>query len=335
MRNLKCMMLWTGCLIFIWGSSDSMAEEKVIRIGMIGLDTSHATNFTAILNDPKNERGHVPGGRVVAGVKQFSPDIESSASKVEAYVELLTTKYGVKIYDSVEAMLPHVDAVMVESVDGRPHLAQAKPAIEAGKLVFVDKPMAASLKDVIEIFDLAKKHNTQVWSASNLRYHKGTVAAQNAKVGDIVSVFSYGPAPTEEHHPDLMWYGIHPVEAMFTVMGSGCRTVRRTYTEGTDLVTGVWDDGKLGVMMGIREGRRGYGVKVFGTKGIEEFSTGGAYPELLTEVIKFFRTGKPPIEPGTTIEIFAFMEAADESKRQNGKPISIKEMIAKKVQALK
>ena len=298
-------------------------EEKLIRIGMVGLDTSHATSFTAILNE-----GRVPGARVVAGVKQFSPDIESSASNVDQYVELLTTKYGLTIYDSIEDMLPHVDGVMVESVDGRPHLAQATPAIKAGKLVFVDKPMAASLHDVIEIYRLADQHHTEVWSASNLRYHAGVLAASGADVGDLVSVFSHGPAPLEEHHPDLMWYGIHPVEAMFTVMGTGCQTVRRTYTDGTDLITGTWKDGRLGVVMGIRASRGAYSVKVFGTQGIVEHPAGAAYPELLAEVVKFFRTGKPPVDKATTIEIFAFMEAADESKRLGGRPVAIADMIA-------
>ena len=300
------------------------AEDQPIRIGMVGLDTSHATAFTAILNE-----GKVAGGRVVAGVKQFSPDIEYSATRVDKYVELLTTRYGVKLYDSVEEMLPHVDAVMVESVDGRPHLEQARPAIEAGKLVFVDKPMAASLRDVIEIFQLARKHNTQVWSASNLRFHQGVVAAANADVGKLVSVFSCGPAPIEEHHPDLMWYGIHPVEAMFTVMGTGCETVQRTHTPGTDVVTGTWKDGRIGIVMGLRAGHAPYRVKVFGTTGMVEHPAGGAYPELLTEVVKFFRTGKAPVDEATTIEIFAFMEAADESKRLDGKPVSIAKTIAK------
>ena len=323
-RTSVTALVTASILIVSAAISTADNEEKPILIGMIGLDTSHATDFTAILNE-----GQVPGGRVVAGVKQFSPDIEYSTSNVDRYVELLTTKYGLKLYDSIEEMLPHVDAVMVESVDGRPHLSQAKPAIEAGKLVFIDKPMSASLKDVIDIFELAKKHNTQVWSASNLRYHGGVIAAKNADVGDLVSVFSYGPAPTEKHHPDLMWYGIHPVEAMFTVMGPGCEVVRRTYTPGTDLITGTWNNGKLGIVMGIRSGRSSYGVKVFGKEGIVEHPAGAAYPQLLTEVVQFFRTGKPPIDEATTIEIFAFMEAADESKRLNGQPVSISETIAK------
>ncbi|HLV02546.1 MAG TPA: Gfo/Idh/MocA family oxidoreductase [Acidobacteriota bacterium] len=312
-----------------WGFLGHLcAQPDPIRIGMIGIDTSHATAFTEILNNPQSPE-HVPGGKVVAAVKQFSPDIESSISLVDGYVEKLKSEYGVRFFDTIEEMLPHVDAVMVESVDGRPHLNQARPAIEAGKPTFIDKPMAASLRDVIEIFELAKKHGTPVWSASNLRFHDGIVKAAATDVGELVSAFSWGPAPLEPHHPDLMWYGIHGVESLYTIMGTGCQTVSRVYTDGTDLVTGIWEGGRVGAVMGIRAARRGYGIKIFGTETIIEEGAGGAYPQLLKEVIKFFRTGQVPVSPETTIELFAFMEAADESKRRGGAPVTIDEVMSR------
>jgi len=306
-------------------AQDNPDDAAIFRIGMIGLDTSHAKAFTAILNDPKN--GYAV--KVVAAVPQSSPDIESSYTRVDGFVELLKNDFGVKMYDSIESMLPHVDGVLIESVDGRPHLAQATPCIIAGKPTFIDKPVAASLEDTIAIYHLAEEHGTPVWSASNLRFHAGVVKAATADVGKQTMVFSYGPASLEEHHMDLAWYAIHPIEALFTVMGTGCETVSRVHTEGTDVVTGLWDDGRIGVMMGIREGKTAYGLEVFGTKGIVKESAGGAYPEMMAEMVKFFETGKAPVSPETTIEIFAYIEAADESKRQGGAPVSIKETIAK------
>ena len=300
-------------------------QAKMLRIGMIGLDTSHAKAFTALLNNPEN--GH--NGRVVAAVPQSSPDIESSHTRIDGYTKTLSEDFGVKMYDSIEAMLPHVDAVMVESVDGRPHLRQAKPCIEAGKPTFIDKPMAASLKDVIEMFELSKKHGTPIWSASNLRFHEGVVRAANADIGDLTVAISIGPASLEEHHIDLAWYGIHPVEALYTVMGTGCQSVTRTHTEGNDLVTGLWAGGKIGTVVGNRTGKGGYGLKVIGTKGSVDEKAGGAYPEIVAAVMKFFETGKPPVSPETTIELFAFMEAADESKRRGGAPVKISEVIEK------
>lgn len=301
----------------------SAQETKIIRVGMIGLDTSHCLAFTKILHDPAN---NYPV-RVVAGVPAASADIESSISRLDGYVETLTKEYGVKMMDSIEAMLPEVDVVLVESVDGRPHLAQAKLAIEAGKPTFIDKPLAASLEDAIAIFALAKKHGTPVWSCSNLRYNAGVVKAATADVGEVAAVLSYGPASLEEHHMDLAWYGIHPTEALFTVIGTGCESVVRTHTDGTDVVTGLWKGGKIGTLIGLRASKTVYGVKVFGSKAVIEEAAGAGYPELMAEMVKFFQTKKAPVSEAETLEIFAFMAAADESKRRGGAPVTLAEMM--------
>ncbi|MEM1440723.1 MAG: Gfo/Idh/MocA family oxidoreductase, partial [Verrucomicrobiota bacterium] len=257
---------------------------------------------------------------------ESSSDIESSYSRVDKFVETLTNDYGVKMYETIEAMLPHVDVVMIESVDGRPHLRQATPGILAGKPTFIDKPAAASLKDVIAIFDLAEKHGTPVWSSSNLRYHPGVVSAATTDVGEVVSVISHGPASLEPNHLDLAWYGIHATEALYTVLGSGCLSVTRTHTDGTDVVTGVWEGGKTGTLFGLRKSKTPFGLKVFGTKKVIEESAGGAYPELMAEMVQFFKTGKPPVSPETTLELFAFMAAADESKKRGGAPVTLTEV---------
>ncbi len=293
-----------------------------IKVGMIGLDTSHCVAFIKVLHDPANAYPV----RVVAAVPQSSADIESSVSRIDGYVATLRDEYGVKMFDSIEAMLPEVDVVMVESVDGRKHLAQATPGILAGKPTFIDKPVAATLEDALAIFALAEKHGTPLWSSSNLRYHAGVTKAAAADVGEVAAVVSYGPASLEEHHLDLAWYGIHPTEALFTVMGTGCERVSRTHTEGTDVVTGIWSGGKVGTLLGLRAAKAAYGVKVFGSKAVIEESAGGAYPELMAEMVKFFQTGEPPVAAAETLEIFTFMAAADESKRRGGAPVSLQEI---------
>ncbi len=303
----------------------SAEEAKIIRVGMIGLDTSHAPSFTKILHDPEN--GY--SVRVVAAVPQSSPDIESSYSRVDGYVKTLSEQYGVKMMDSIEAMVEEVDAIMVESIDGRPHYAQAAPGIKAGKPTFIDKPLAASLEDAIAIFDLAKQHGTPVWSSSNLRYNAGVTKAAAADVGELAAVISYGPASLEPNHLDLAWYGIHATEALFTVIGTGCESVSRTHTEGTDVVTGVWKDGKVGSVFGLRAAKAAYGVTVFGSKATVTEPAGGAYPEQMAAVVEFFRTKEVPVSAEETLEIFAFMAAADESKRRGGAPVTLAEMMEK------
>jgi len=305
--------LFTGSLTFTVQAED-------LRIGMVGLDTSHVTAFTRILND-QSAKDHIPGGKIVAAVKDSSPDIESSYSRVEKYTTELTGKWGVKLYPTVTEMCRYVDAVMVENVDGRPHLKHATDVIKAGKPLFIDKPLAGTLEDCLKIYRLAKRHNVPVFSSSSLRFAKATLAARAGKHGKVLRCATFSPAHHEPHHPDLFWYGIHGVESLFTVMGPGCISVQRGTTEdGKIIVTGKWKDGRIGI---FREGK-GYG----GTAKCEsgEHPVGGydGYAPLVKEVIRFFQTGKSPVDARETLEIYAFMQAADESKAANGKEIPLK-----------
>ena len=299
-----------------------------LRLGMIGLDTSHVTAFTKLLNDPQ-DKNHVPGGRVVVAFKGGSKDVESSWSRVDGFTRDLHDQYGVKIVDSIEALCQEVDAVLLESVDGRPHLAQARPVLKAGKPLFIDKPVAGTLRDAIEIYHLARELKVPVFSASSYRFYESLVEVKKTEVGEIRSVISYGPAHLEPHHPDLFWYGVHPTEALFTILGTGCETVVRASTADTDVITGTWSGGRLGTLHALRKGNTPHKVIVFGAKGVAEQKGSGDYVPLVKEIIKFFQTGVAPVSPEETEEIFAFMEAADESKRQGGKPVKISEVMEK------
>lgn len=305
---------------------ETMIPETIFKVGLIGLDTSHVTAFTGRFNEPDNPK-HVPGARVTAAFKGGSPDIPSSADRIEGFTVVLTEKYGVKLYDTIEEMCKHVDVVMLESVDGRPHLEQVIPVFEAGLPVFIDKPIAGSLKDAIEIYKLSKKHGIPCWSSSSLRYYPGVVEVAEAEKGELKGAIAYGPATLEPTHPDFFWYGIHPTESLFTVMGRGVKSVTRTFTPDNDVITGTWADGKVGVVYGIRNSKRDYKVTAFGTDKIVEQTQGGDYTPMLREVVQFFRTGKAPVPLEETIEIYAFMEAADESKRRGGVPVSLDEVL--------
>ncbi|MBM3878755.1 MAG: Gfo/Idh/MocA family oxidoreductase [Verrucomicrobia bacterium] len=307
-------------------ASGLLAQGAELRIGMIGLDTSHAIAFTKLLNDA-NDRNHVPGGRVVAAFKGGSPDLESSWSRVDGYTRQLQEQYGVKILDSIEALCAEVDVVMLESVDGRPHLEQVKPVLRARKPVFIDKPVAGSLRDAIAIYRLASELGVPCFSSSSLRYYPGLVELKQANVGDVRGAVSTGPCALEPHHPDLFWYGVHAAEALYTALGTGCESVVRTATPNTDVVTGRWADGKVGTMIGIRNASAPYRVTLFGTKAVLDQKPGGGYAPLIREVMKFFQSGVAPVSPEETIELFAFMEAADESKRQGGRPVRIADVL--------
>ncbi|NQT40624.1 MAG: Gfo/Idh/MocA family oxidoreductase [Planctomycetes bacterium] len=295
---------------------------KPLRAGLIGLTTSHVIAFTNVLNDPA-ATGPLADVEVVAGFTGGMKDNPSSWDRREQYTEQLSAK-GIVIHDTIEEMLKHVDVVLLESVDGRPHLDQARPVIAAGKPLFIDKPLAGSLADSIEIFRLAREANVPCFSSSSLRYSSGFQAVRNktSQFGDVKSCVAWSPMSIEPHHPDLFWYGIHGVEILFTVMGPGCETVTRA---AQDKVVGTWADGRVGTF----EARKGYGAEVEGTKSSGNAGTYEGYKPLVVEICKFFKTGKPPIAERETLEIYAFMEAADESKRQGGKPVSIKDVLEK------
>jgi hypothetical protein len=302
-------------------------EPKPLRAGMIGLDTSHVVAFTKILNNPKNE-GDLANIRVVAGFPGGT-DIPDSKNRVAGFTKTLREQYMVEIVDSIDALLKKVDVVLLESVDGRPHLEQATPVLKAGKPLFIDKPVAGTLADALQIYDLVRSTKTPCFSSSSLRFAPGVQEMRNnPKIGEVLGCDAYGPCSLEPNHPDLFWYGVHGVEILFTIMGTGCESVIRAHTKEADMAVGTWKGGRLGSFRGIRAGKADYGATVFGKTGVAPAGGSGGYEPLVKEIAKFFRTGKPPVSAEETLEMFAFMEAADESKRRNGASVTLESVVA-------
>lgn len=315
----------TALIVAAAGTAPADDTPTEIRVGVIGLDTSHVIRFTQLLNSDAAPAAYA-GCRIVAAYPKGSEDIESSVSRVPKYTEQVQ-QMGVEIVDSIPALLERVDAVLLESNDGRVHLRQALPVLEAGKPMFIDKPMAASLADVMAIFEAARHYNTPVFSTSSLRYGKGTVAVQQGAIGDVLGCDVYSPCSLEATHPDFFWYGIHGVEALVAVMGNDCQSVSRTHTEGSDVAVGVWEGGRIGTFRGMRVGKPTYGGTAFGADGNHPVGDYDGYEPLVADIVKFFRTGVVPVSEEETIAVFAFMEAADESKRQGGGPVSIADIV--------
>jgi len=294
------------------------------RVGIIGLDTSHSTAFTKVLNAAQPNPIY-DGYKVVAAYPYGSKDIESSAKRIPGYIEDVK-KLGVEITESIKDLLTKVDVVLLETNDGRLHLEQALQVLKAGKRMFIDKPVAASLSDAIAIYEASKKYKIPVFSASSLRYIKGVEAIDKTKV---LGADTYSPATIEKTHPDFFWYGVHGVETLYTVMGTGCKSVTRVSTPDTDIVVGIWADGRTGTFRGTRTGKHDYGGTVFTKDGNKILGPYAGYEPLLQDIIKYFKTGEVPVTPEETIEIFTFMEAADESKRQGGKNVTLESVLAK------
>ena len=295
------------------------------RVGMIGLDTSHSIEFTKILNR-EDTSADFAGYRVVAAYPHGSKDIESSASRIPGYTQQMRNM-GIEITDSIADLLKKTDVILLETNDGRLHLEQAIEVFKARKTLFIDKPIAASLTDAISIFQAAKDFNVPVFSTSSMRYMTNMEdIVVNKSIGNILGACTYSPCTLEQTHPDFYWYGVHGVEALFTVMGTGCRQVSRTHAPDTDFAVGVWNDNRIGTFRGLRKGRTGFGGEAYGETGIKSVGADAGYAPLLKVVTRFFQTGISPVSPEETIEIFTFMEAADESKRRGGAAVNLEEV---------
>ncbi|MBL9180349.1 MAG: Gfo/Idh/MocA family oxidoreductase [Verrucomicrobiaceae bacterium] len=310
-------------------SSAAFAQNdlKPLRAGIVGLDTSHVPAFTKLFNKGETT-GELAGIKVTTGYTGGT-DMPASATRKEKFTQMLRDM-GVEIAPTIPDLLAKVDVVLLESVDGRIHLQEAREIFKAGKPVFIDKPVAGTLAEAVAVFELAKKHNVKIWSSSSSRFGADLIALKsNPEIGDILSVTTWGPCSYQSGTPDLFFYAIHGIESLFTLMGTGCESVSRAKGRVTDQVTGMWKDGRVGTYRGILKGKPEFGALVFGSAGVRQGAKTISYEALCRQIGTFFRTGTPPVSEAETLEIFTFMEAADESARQGGKPVSLAEVLAK------
>lgn len=303
--------------------ADQLTNE--LRIGIVGLSV-HSAAFSKLLNDPE-KKGDLQGCRVTALYHPpGNPDVDFTREQLAGFEKDILAM-GVRIVPSMDEMLASSDVVMIETNDGRPHLNEALPAFKAGKPVFIDKPIAQNLAEVLRIYQLSEEMNVPVFSSSALRYLDNMSSIDRAKV---LSADTYSPASLEKSHTDLFWYGIHAVEPLFTVMGTGCKEVTQLqHSENGDLVVGLWEDGRVGTVRGIRSGKRGFGGTVFLKDNILTLDTFTGYRALVVKIVEFFKTKIPPVPIEETIEIYAFMEAAMESRKNGGQKVTIADVIRK------
>lgn len=291
------------------------------RIGIIGLDTSHSTEFTKQINTTTNKDEFL-GYRVVAAYPNGSRDIKSSVERIPQFTQEIKV-YGVEVVDSLDLLFSKSDVILLETNDGRLHLEQATEVIRKRKPLFIDKPIAVPYKDVVAIYNLANENSVPVFSSSSTRFIRGTQEIASGKIGQMIGTDTYSPAILEKTNPDLYWYGIHGIELLFTVMGVGCEKVTRYHSIDSELVVGIWNDGRIGTFRGSRFGQNDYDGIVFGEKGNEILGPLDGYKRLLLAITRFFETGISSVKQEETLEIYAFMTIAEISKKRNGRPVQL------------
>lgn len=301
--------------------------NKELAIGLVGLDSSHCVDFTELLNNTGHVF-HVPGGRVTAAFKGGSPDMELSSGRIEGFTNRLKEQYAIRLVDDLETLVDQVDAVLITSVDGRAHLDQFAAIAAAGKPVFVDKPLATQSGEAAKLLGLAKRYRVPMMCSSSLRYSEGLIAAcaEAKEQSPVFGADCYGPMKLEPQLPGWFWYGVHMVDMLYAVMGTGCEQVTAVKNDDSDLVLGEWKDGRVGVLRGNRMGNNQYGCLLHSPGGSRHVDTGKDkkpyYAIMLERVMDMFRTGVQPIASEEMLEVVRFMEAANES-RINGTTVRL------------
>jgi predicted dehydrogenase len=344
-KNYRFLTLVAATVVLCSAGAAPAQHAKPVRVGVLGLDNYQAVAYTQLFNDPK-AMGDLAGLRVVAAFPAAASDAipESFDSLPKWKAEIV--KFDVKLVGSVDELLSNCDAVMIMSLDGRKHLEQATQVLKAGKRLYIGRPLAASLGNAVAIMRLAEQTKTPCWTSSQHRFSPGFIGMRNhPEVGHVLGCDIYGGCPTEPHHAELYWHAVHSIEALYTIMGPGCASVRCTSTPFAESITGVWADGRLGTYRGIKKGAVKYSATVFGDKGVSVAGIYGhgvplkgvvptndkymGYEGIAIEMAKFFKGGPAPVSAAETLEIFAFMEAAHESKRRQGAAVRVAEVLEK------
>lgn len=339
------------CLTLWFGGPVSGAEP--FRIGLLGIDNFGSVAYTEFFNKPHPDEVFA-GARVVAAYPIGCPDYPDSDNLVAMWKKQLLEMYQnpqdpkdkvppIEMLGSVEELLKKCDGVMIFSMDGRLHLAQATAVLKAGKPLFISRPLASSAEDAVAIFKVAAETKTRCWASSQHRYSTGFSGMRNhPEVGKVIGCDVYGGYSLTAPEADKFTRPLHSIETMYAIMGPGVVSVTCTSTPTAESITAVWKDGRVGTYRGIKEGAVKYSATVFGDKGVSTAGIYGhglpvngvvptsdkyvGYEGLAIEMAKFFKGGPIPVSPTETLEIFSLMQAAEESKAQNGTPVRLKDL---------
>ncbi|MDB5388710.1 MAG: hypothetical protein JWM11_4356 [Planctomycetaceae bacterium] len=351
LRFLKLIV--AAAVLGFFGQETRVEAADPIRIGILGIDNFGSVAYTEFLNRPRAE-GVFAGVRVVAAYPIGSDNYPDSANLAAMWKKQLLEMYQkpadpkdavppIEMVDSVDELLKRVDAVMIFSMDGRLHLPQATAVLKAHKPLFISRPLASSAADAVAILKLAEEMKTPCWSSSQHRYSGGFSGMRNhPEVGKVIGCDVYGGYSVKAPEADKFTQAIHSLETLVTIMGPGIKQVSCTSTPTTESITAVWNDGRVGTYRGIKEGAVKYSATVFGDKGVSTAGIYGhgvpvngvvpthdkyvGYEGLATEIAKFFKSGQVPVTAAETLEIFAVMQAAEESKAKNGAPVPLPDL---------
>jgi hypothetical protein len=308
-------------------------KSKLLRIGLIGLDSSHCLRFAQQLNDSKTI-GYVPGGKVVVAFPGGSSDWELSFSRVDSFTKTLEDSFGIEMVDSPEEVAERCDLIMITSVDGRVHRKQFERIAHFGKPVFVDKPLAISWEDARSMMELSLSAGVRWFSSSVWRYTSDLVRVVGERGSRITNnpmdIYLTGPWPLEPGRHGRFWYGIHSVEIMYSILGTGCLSVNSHREGNVESISGIWSNGRRSVISCEHGEQRNFSGLISSIDQTFPFTTidtaEDRYAGLLRDLISFGMGGDAPVSPEETVEEVAFLEAACLSGEME-RPVDLREVM--------
>jgi len=306
-RNTIYMLLITACV------SSSQAQE--LRLGIVGTDSTHAVEFTRILND-SNHPKHIQGARVVVAYRGGNPDLALSHDRIEKLSSTLSQELAVPFVSAIADLCPRVDGILILSVDPGSRFKEFEQAAACGKPIFIDKPLDGSMDGATRLSRLAAAKHIPWFTASALRY---AIAPSPPPQSIIV----WGPGEmgkqSDGYTLDLAWYGIHAIEAMYGAMGSGVVQVSRTQRIDTDTILCRWRDGRTATLY-LQRPDYAFGALLFFKESNkpERMDLTPDYSALLKEIVTFMQSGKSPVMPEDSLEVFHLMQAAQISLSHHG-----------------
>lgn len=279
-----------------------------MKIGLIGLDTSHSEIFTRLLNDSEDAH-HVKGAQITHVIPTYSEDLCISRERFPDYYRIITNKYGVIPVEDVEEFMTVVDAVIIGTVDGRNHLEWFKKVVSYSKPVFIDKPIVMNSGEMKELINLSKIYNTPVMSSSSLRFSESVVQAKSA---DIQSGYFFGPTPRQEQMPGYFWYGIHLVEMVVTIFGTEVEKMKVETYKDCEQIRMTFSNGKHAIIRGENEWHNRFGAILHTKENVHSLRLWEEekpyYAGLIEQVVQFFETGVSPVPIEETKEIVELLE---------------------------
>jgi predicted dehydrogenase len=313
-------------------------DKPEIRLAMLGMieGNGHPYSWSAIVNGCNPEEMakcpfpvipqylaevplntmRIPGARVT---HVWTDDL-ADAPKVAAAsrIEMVVAR--------PEDVIGQVDAVIIGTDDGHEHIRRARPFIEAGLPMFVDKPLAINVPDLNQFIQWHEAGKVFL-SSSNMRYAPEIkqIMRQKAQLGELRWI-TICTSKTWER------YAIHALEAIWPVLGPGFTSVRTESRPGSDIAYLTHRSGVQVSLAAIYDAVGSYGaLHVFGTKGnlaVTCWDTYTAFRNQLCAFVEMLRTGERPYPLSETVELMAVIIAGLRSREREGQVVKLDEIYA-------